>query len=109
MALAILSKFNALFYVLGLFGWSIFSKRGRDELIAPLIWVGVGIGLIILLPSIYWNYENDWIGLEKQFGRLLNKTVGLYFLFEFLLSIVIFTTPLAFIFSILGFFKHLFN
>jgi len=105
VALAILSKFNALFYVLGLFGWSIFSKRGRDELIAPLIWVGVGIGLIILLPSIYWNYENDWIGLEKQFGRLLNKTVGLYFLFEFLLSIVIFTTPLAFIFSILGFFK----
>lgn len=105
VALAVLSKFNALFYALGLFGWCVFSKTGRGELRAPFIWVGVAIGLIILLPLIYWNYENDWIGLEKQFGRLLNKTVGLYFLFEFLLSLVIFTTPLVFIFAILGFFK----
>ena len=104
-ALAILSKFNALFYILGLFGWCIFSKRGRGELGSPFIWMGVAIGLLILSPSIYWNYENDWIGLEKQFGRLLNKTVGLYFLFEFVLSIVIFTTPLVFIFAVFGFFK----
>ncbi len=67
--------------------------------------MGVAIGLLILSPSIYWNYENDWIGLEKQFGRLLNKTVELYFLFEFLLSFVIFTTPLVFVFAVFGFFK----
>ena len=68
--------------------------------------MGVAIGLLILSPSIFWNYENDWIGLEKKFGRLLNKTVELYFLFEFLLSFVIFTTPLVFVFAVFGFFRN---
>ena len=83
-----------------------FFKKRQGELRSPFIWMGVAIGLLILSPSIYWNYENDWIGLEKQFGRLLNKTVELYFLFEFLLSFVIFTTPRVFVFAVFGFFKN---
>ena len=105
VSLAILSKFNALFYVVGLAGWCIFSKAGRNELKAPFIWLGVCVGVLLLLPAVYWNYQNDWVGLEKQFGRLLNEKVGSYFFLEFVLSIVIFATPLIFIFSVLGVFK----
>lgn len=105
LALSILSKYNALFFILGLLGWCLLTKEGRGKLTSPFIWLGTLLGIILLLPHALWNYNNDWLGLEKQFSRLMNETVGLSYFFEFLISIIIFTTPALFCFAILGLFK----
>ena len=105
LALSVLSKYNALFFILGLFVWCVSTREGRETLKSPFIWLGAFLGGILLSPHILWNYKNSWLGLEKQFSRLLNEAIGFSFFYEFLISIIIFATPLLLFFAAVGLFK----
>ena len=105
LALSVLSKYNALFFIFGLFFWCVSTREGRETLKSPFIWLGAFLGGILLSPHILWNYRNSWLGLEKQFNRLLNETIGFSFFYEFVISIIIFATPLLLFFAIVGLFK----
>ena len=105
LALSVMSKYNALFFILGLFVWCVSTREGRETLRSPFIWLGAFLGGVLLSPHLLWNYKNSWLGLEKQFSRLLNETTGFSFFYEFLISIIIFSTPLLCFFAIAGLFK----
>jgi len=69
-ALGILSKFTDLFFALAILLWLFASREGRTWLPRWQVWAGAALGLVILAPFALWNYQNDWIGLERQFGRV---------------------------------------
>ena len=66
MALALLAKLTALLY-LGLAAlWFLLDPAGRKALRGWQIWIGLGIALLGLLPSLLWNAQHDWITFRFQ-------------------------------------------
>lgn len=95
--LGVLAKFTNLFFGLSLVLWLIASKDGRAWLRVPQTWVGALIGIAVVLPLLNWNYQNEWIGFERQFGRLSeDEAFSLRQFSDFLISFVLLVTPLIF-------------
>ena len=66
MALALLAKLTALLY-LGLAAlWFLLDPAGRKALRSWQIWIGLGIALLGLLPSLLWNAQHDWVTFRFQ-------------------------------------------
>jgi len=68
--LGVLSKFTNLFFGLALVLWLIGTREGRGWLGRWQVWAGAAIGIAVLGPFLAWNAAHDWIGLERQFGRV---------------------------------------
>jgi len=95
--LGVLSKFTDLFAGLGLVIWLLASREGRGWLRHWQVWAGAVIGVAVLLPFAWWNAAHDWVGLERQFGRIAEVRAfsatdyGAYWL-----SVVVLVTPVLF-------------
>lgn len=65
-----LSKYSALFTVIGLMGFLVFSPHHRHWLLRPQPYLGATIALIILVPVFVWNRQNHFVSFAFQSGRV---------------------------------------
>jgi len=95
--LGVLSKFTNLFLGLSLVIWLLASREGRARLKVWQVWLGAIIGAAVLVPLALWNFENNFVGLERQFGRIeeVSEFSAGHFV-AFLLSVIFLITPLLF-------------
>jgi len=68
--LGVLAKFTTLFLGLAMALWLLGTKSGRMDLRTPWPWLAGVLALLVMVPLGLWNIRHDWIGLERQFGRL---------------------------------------
>jgi 4-amino-4-deoxy-L-arabinose transferase-like glycosyltransferase len=104
--LGILSKFTNLFFALALVVWLLASREGRAQLFQPLVrgWVlsGALLAMLVISPLIWWNYNNNWLGLERQFGRIGGGVFDAAGVLEFAATTVLLLSPLIFWFVLRG-------
>ena len=67
--LAVLSKYTAIFFPLGLFLFLLLSPRHRFWLRNPGPWMAALLALIILSPVWIWNASNHWASFSFQLSR----------------------------------------
>jgi len=95
--LGVLSKFTDLFFGLALVVWLFTTKDGRAWLPHWQVWAGAAIGMLVLVPFAVWNFQHDWVGFQRQFGRIDDTSpFSLVRFLVFWLSIVVLVTPLIF-------------
>lgn len=58
-AAGFLNKYNIVFLLMGLLPALIISKH-RKVFVLPKFYVAIGIGLLIILPNIIWQYNNHF-------------------------------------------------
>ncbi|PTM61521.1 ArnT family glycosyltransferase [Phreatobacter oligotrophus] len=66
--LAGLSKYSALFVVVGLAGFLLATPH-RRWLLHPAPYAGAVLAALVVSPIILWNMANDWASLRFQAGR----------------------------------------
>lgn len=69
LGLAGLSKYNAVFFPLGLLLFLLWSPDQRRWLRHPAPYVGALIALVMIAPVIIWNAENGWVSFLFQGER----------------------------------------
>lgn len=86
VGLALLSKYHAAFLITGTFAFILFYNR--KWFTAKETWFAFITALLLFLPVVVWNYQNDFISFTFHEGRILpKKTIGLspeFFLLELL-------------------------
>ncbi len=69
LGLALLSKYHAVFLVMGLGLLLLFNKNWRRYWRSPWLYGGAVLAFLIFLPNILWNASNDWISYVYQFSK----------------------------------------
>jgi 4-amino-4-deoxy-L-arabinose transferase-like glycosyltransferase len=69
LGLAGLSKYNAVFFAIGLVIFIVLSPRQRRWLAHPAPYAAALVALAMIAPVIVWNAENGWISFAFQGGR----------------------------------------
>lgn len=72
LGFTILSKYHAIFLMIGLFLFVISSSKARHWMLHPGAYLSLVISLIIALPVFIWNYEHHWASFLFQGGRALD-------------------------------------
>lgn len=67
--LAVLSKYNAAFFVLGVFVFLLSTSSARRHLATPGPWLAALAALVIFSPAIVWNAQHDLLGFAFQARR----------------------------------------
>jgi 4-amino-4-deoxy-L-arabinose transferase-like glycosyltransferase len=95
---ALLSKYTALLFILGIFLWLITTPEGRAMLRSPWPWFGLALAAIIFAPNIIWNAQHGWVSYFKQGGRVaaLHPARALQFLAELIFGQIGLVTPIIF-------------
>lgn len=86
LGLAGLSKYTAVTLVLTVLLAIMFGRQWR-QFLTPGPWLAAVLGLILILPVLYWNYLHDWISflyqihhgtgkLNWEFKRLVISQLG---------------------------------
>lgn len=65
LGLAGLSKYTAVSLIITVLLALLYSKQWR-QLRSPGPWLALSIGLIVIMPVLYWNYRHDWISFLYQ-------------------------------------------
>ncbi len=105
LGLGALSKQMMLVFPCLILIFLFFETGDRKRLKGPWPYISIVIGLLSLLPMVYWNMENHWITLQHtthHFGG--HHRSGLYFLktfSDFLGSQAALITPLTWLLFIL--------
>ena len=68
--LALVSKYTALFFGLGIAIWLIAVPELRRWLQTPWPYLGGLIALAVFAPVLAWNAQHDWISFLKQGARV---------------------------------------
>jgi 4-amino-4-deoxy-L-arabinose transferase-like glycosyltransferase len=90
-----LSKFTNAFLAVGLLAYLIATPKGRAYLLTGLPYMSVIVAVLPLLPYIFWNLQNDWLGLERQGARLDASGFSLRYLGEYAALLLLAPTPLV--------------
>jgi len=69
LGLAVLSKYHAIIFAAGFFGYLIASARGRALLRAPGPWLAALVALAVFSPVLLWNHAHDWASFRFQGAR----------------------------------------
>jgi 4-amino-4-deoxy-L-arabinose transferase-like glycosyltransferase len=69
IGLAGLSKYNAVFFPIGLALFFALSPRTRRWLLHPAPYCAALLALLIVAPVLLWNAENDWVSFLFQGAR----------------------------------------
>ena len=69
MGLATLSKYHVLFLFAGVFMFIATNKNQRHWLRHPGPYIAVLITIIMAMPIIWWNYNNNWVSFVFQGSR----------------------------------------
>lgn len=67
--IAALSKYHAVFLLLGALLFLLTEPDARRWLARPQPWVAVLVAAGIAMPVFIWNAQHDWISLRFQLGR----------------------------------------
>ena len=65
LGLAGLSKYTAITLAAGAL-LALIASNQWQRLLSPRLWLAVGIGLLLILPVLGWNYTHDWISFNYQ-------------------------------------------
>jgi Dolichyl-phosphate-mannose-protein mannosyltransferase len=68
--LALLSKYLAVFPIIGLFLFLV-SSRHRRLLATPGPWLAALVSVLVFTPAILWNASHGWVSFSFQGGRAL--------------------------------------
>ncbi len=90
-----LSKFTNAFLAFGLLAYLIATQKGRGYLRTPLPFLAVAAALLPLLPYLFWNLQNDWLGLVRQGARLVPADFSARRLGEYVALLLLAPTPLV--------------
>ena len=90
-----LSKFTNAFLAFGLLAYLIATLKGRAYLLTRLPYMTVVAALVPLLPYLFWNLQNDWLGLERQGARLVAAGFSTRYLGEYAALLLLAPTPLV--------------
>lgn len=100
--LGLLSKYTALFLVLGAGTWLLFTPGGRRWIATPWPWAGAALAFALFAPAIVWNATHDWISFRFQFGRAGAGHFAPHYLVEFLAAQIALATPFIFALGAIG-------
>lgn len=73
LGFTILSKYHAIFLVIGLFLFLVNSNKSKHWLAHPGLYLSILISLIVALPVFIWNYEHHFASFLFQGGRALDS------------------------------------
>ncbi len=73
LGLTILSKYHAIFLVIGFILFLINSDQHRNILKQYKFYLSIFISLMIAFPVFMWNYQHHWASFLFQGGRALNQ------------------------------------
>ncbi len=65
LGLAGLSKYTAVTMIISVLLALHFGRQWR-QLLSPGPWLALLIGLLLIMPVLYWNYRHDWISFLYQ-------------------------------------------
>lgn len=66
---AMLSKYSAVFYFLGIFVYLLTVPTARRYLRTAGPWLGVVAAAVVFMPVILWNAQHDWVSFTFQGSR----------------------------------------
>ena len=69
MGLATLSKYHVLFLFAGVFMFIATNKNQRHWLRHPGPYIAILITIIMAMPILWWNYNNNWVSFVFQGSR----------------------------------------
>jgi 4-amino-4-deoxy-L-arabinose transferase-like glycosyltransferase len=67
--LGALSKYTMVLLPLSILIWSILEKRHRKLLYHWKVYASAILAFLILLPNLYWNYQNQWVTFDFLLGK----------------------------------------
>jgi 4-amino-4-deoxy-L-arabinose transferase-like glycosyltransferase len=99
-----LAKLTALLPALGVAGWLLATRQGRQALRGAWPWAGGAVALALVTPFLWWSAHHGWAGLLRQGGRLGEWHPGraLRFLAELAGGQIGMATPLVAVLMVLG-------
>ncbi|MDQ0316579.1 ArnT family glycosyltransferase [Amorphus orientalis] len=100
--LGLLAKYSGLFLGAGIVLWLLAVPGQRKWLASPWLWIGGILAVVLALPVVYWNAQNEWVSFAKQFGRVAGDHLVLKFIPEFVLAELGLIGPLMIPFLIMG-------
>jgi len=77
--LGMLSKYNAVLVPFSIFLALLLSKRGREQLATPWPWVAGLFAVVVFLPVVIWNYQNEWASFVFQWKNGTGATSGTWY------------------------------
>lgn len=83
LGLMMLSKYTAILFVFMLLIFIVLKRR--DILLNKKFYLAIILAFLVVLPMLYWNYENDWISFAFQLdhGSTENFEIYPHLFFEF--------------------------
>ena len=76
LGLGLLSKYTIVALIPSLFLYLAFSPEKRSWLKKKEPYLFIFIGLIILLPNLYWNYINQWPAIKQPAGLVEQRNLS---------------------------------
>jgi 4-amino-4-deoxy-L-arabinose transferase-like glycosyltransferase len=92
--LALLSKYTALFFGLGIGLFLLSEREQRVWLKDWRVWAGALLALALFSPVLIWNAAHGWASFGKQGGRLFAWQSGGRYLAELIAGQIGLATPL---------------
>ena len=59
--LGMLAKYAMIYFLLGAAWACIYDRDARAVLKRPQVWIALAIGIVLLLPNLYWNATHDFL------------------------------------------------
>jgi 4-amino-4-deoxy-L-arabinose transferase-like glycosyltransferase len=103
LGLALMSKFTAAFFGLGVALALIATPSLRQWLRSPHVLAAVAITAAIVSPFVAWNAEHGWATFAKQLGRTSPHDFAPRYLLEFVAAQIGLVNPLQFAPLVLAF------
>jgi len=60
LGLGLMTKFVMIFWIISLFLFLITSPKYRHHLKSRYLYLCILLGLLFLIPQLYWNYKHQW-------------------------------------------------
>lgn len=93
LGLTFLSKYFAVFLVIGAALYALTAKPARRWIVHPGPYLAILIAAIIGLPVLLWNMTNDWASFDFQGGRAFGSALHLDWLLRMILGQLVYIAP----------------
>jgi 4-amino-4-deoxy-L-arabinose transferase-like glycosyltransferase len=104
VGLALLSKYTALLFGVGILLWLVAVPELRRWLRSPWPYLGGIVAFAVFAPVIIWNAQHQWVSFIKQLGRARVDHLTLRFFGELIPAQIGFATPFVFVLGVMGLF-----